>query len=108
MARIAPRETFSPPLTKKNGVRKAKATTRIRCCSVNVFDLHSQEWLDFISAFASIVLTFLAGLEVDPGYLRKRFAASAGIGLVSFVGPFVVGSVVAYGAAYADHGKTRG
>jgi Kef-type K+ transport system membrane component KefB len=63
----------------------------------NVFDLHSQEWLDFIASFASIVLTFLAGLEVDPGYFRKRFAASVVIGLVSFIGPFVVASVVAYG-----------
>lgn len=62
----------------------------------NVFDLHSQEWLDFIASFASIVLTFLAGLEVDPGYLRKRFRASVSIGLVSFIGPFIVGSLVAY------------
>jgi Kef-type K+ transport system membrane component KefB len=62
----------------------------------NLFDLQSQEWLDFIAAFASIVLTFLAGLEVDPGYFRKRFGASVGIGLVSFIGPFVVGSLVAY------------
>ena len=62
----------------------------------NVLDLQSQEWLEFIAAFASIVLTFLAGLEVDPGYFRQRFAASVGIGLVSFVGPFVVGSLVAH------------
>jgi Kef-type K+ transport system membrane component KefB len=62
----------------------------------NVFDLPSQEWLDFIAAFASIVLTFLAGLEVDPSYLRERFGASVGIGLVSFIGPFVVGALVAY------------
>jgi Kef-type K+ transport system membrane component KefB len=63
----------------------------------NVFDLQSQQWLDFIATFASIVLTFLAGLEVDPGYLRERFAASVGIGLVSFIGPFIVASLVAYG-----------
>jgi Kef-type K+ transport system membrane component KefB len=62
----------------------------------NVFNLHSQEWLDFIASFASIVLTFLAGLEVDPGYFRKRFRASIAIGLVSFAGPFIVGSLVAY------------
>jgi Kef-type K+ transport system membrane component KefB len=62
----------------------------------NVFDLQSQEWLDFIAAFASIVLTFLAGLEVDPSYFRKRFGASVGIGLVSFIGPFIVASLVAY------------
>ena len=63
----------------------------------NEFDLQSQQWLDFIATFASIVLTFLAGLEVDPGYFRERFAASVGIGLVSFIGPFVVASLVAYG-----------
>jgi Kef-type K+ transport system membrane component KefB len=62
----------------------------------NVFDLHSQQWLDFIATFASIVLTFLAGLEVDPGYFRERFAASVGMGLVSFIGPFIVASLVAY------------
>jgi Kef-type K+ transport system membrane component KefB len=64
----------------------------------NVFDLHSQDWLDFIASFASIVLTFLAGLEVEPAYFRERFAASMSIGVVSFLGPFVVGSLVAYGA----------
>jgi Kef-type K+ transport system membrane component KefB len=63
----------------------------------NVFELHSQEWLDFIAAFASIVLTFLAGLEVEPAYFRERFVASVSIGVVSFLGPFVVGALVAYG-----------
>src|SRR6266852_570789 len=62
----------------------------------NVFDLQSQQWLDFIASFASIVLTFLAGLEIDPGYFRERLGASLGIGFVSFIGPFVVASAVAY------------
>jgi Kef-type K+ transport system membrane component KefB len=62
----------------------------------NVFELHSQEWLDFIASFASIVLTFLAGMEVDPSYMRRRLQASVGIGIASFVGPFVVASAVAY------------
>ena len=38
----------------------------------NAFHLQSQEWLDFIASFASIVLTFLAGMEVDPDYMRDR------------------------------------
>jgi Kef-type K+ transport system membrane component KefB len=63
----------------------------------NIFDLRSQEWLDFIAAFASIVLTFLAGLEIEPAYFRERFVASVSIGVVSFLGPFVIGSLVAYG-----------
>ena len=63
----------------------------------NLFDLHSQEWLDFIATFASIVLTFLAGLEIDPGDFRERLGPSLAIGFVSFIGPFVVASLIAYG-----------
>jgi len=62
----------------------------------NLFHLQAQEWLDFIATFASIVLTFLAGMEVDPAYMRRRLSASVGIGVVSFVGPFVVASAVAF------------
>src|SRR5919201_4015674 len=62
----------------------------------NVFHLHSQDWLDFVASFALIVLTFLAGMEVDPGYMRRRLEASVGIGVASFAGPFVVASLVAY------------
>jgi Kef-type K+ transport system membrane component KefB len=62
----------------------------------NLFSLHSQEWLDFVASFASIVLTFLAGLEIEPAYFRERFAASVAIGLVSFAGPFLIGAGVAY------------
>ena len=61
----------------------------------NVFDLQSQDWLDFIASFASIVLTFLAGMEVDPSYLRRRAKASFGIGFASFAGPFVFATLVA-------------
>jgi Kef-type K+ transport system membrane component KefB len=62
----------------------------------NLFHLETQDWLDFIAQFGSIVLTFLAGMEVDPAYMRRRLGASVGIGVVSFVGPFAVASTVAY------------
>ena len=62
----------------------------------NVFDLRSQEWPDFIAAFASIVLTFLAGMEVDTDYMRDRAKATIGLGVSSFAGPFVVTTLVCY------------
>jgi Kef-type K+ transport system membrane component KefB len=62
----------------------------------NVFHLQSQEWLDFIAKFGSIVLTFLAGMEVDPSYLRRRLGPSLAIGVASFAGPFIVASFVAF------------
>ena len=64
----------------------------------NLFSLDPNvDWLVFIATFASIVLTFLAGAEVDPDDFRERFVASVSIGLVSFAGPFVVAGLIAYG-----------
>jgi Kef-type K+ transport system membrane component KefB len=64
----------------------------------NAFSLDpNTSWLVFVASFASIVLTFLAGAEVDPDDFRERLGASLAIGLVSFAGPFVVASLVAYG-----------
>jgi len=63
----------------------------------NAFDLDpNEEWLAFIATFASIVLTFLAGAEVDPDDFRERLGASLAIGAVSFVGPFVVATGVSH------------
>jgi Kef-type K+ transport system membrane component KefB len=47
-------------------------------------------WLTLAAGFASIVLTFLAGAEVDPDDFRERLGASLTIGVVSFLGPFLV------------------
>ncbi len=64
----------------------------------NAFSLDpNANWLVFVAGFASIVLTFLAGAEVDPDDFRERFGASVSIGFVSFAGPFVVAALVAFG-----------
>jgi Kef-type K+ transport system membrane component KefB len=64
----------------------------------NLFDLDpNQDWLVFVAGFASIVLTFLAGAEIDPDDFRERLGTSLAIGLASFTGPFIVAGLVAYG-----------
>jgi Kef-type K+ transport system membrane component KefB len=64
----------------------------------NVFSLDANAgWLVFVAGFASVVLAFLAGAEVDPDDFRERFGASMAIGVVSFAGPFVVATLVAIG-----------
>jgi Kef-type K+ transport system membrane component KefB len=83
-------------LSVELGVTVALIELTLGVVAGNVFGLHSQEWLDFVASFASIVLTFLAGMEVDPDYLRNRAKATVGIGVVSFAGPFVVSATVAY------------
>ncbi|MBI2684260.1 MAG: cation:proton antiporter [Actinobacteria bacterium] len=62
----------------------------------NAFGLESQPWLNFVAAFASIVLTFLAGAEVDVDQLRREWKPSVAIGLVSFGGPFLVAMASAH------------
>lgn len=62
----------------------------------NVLDLGTPEWLAFIGSFAGIVLTFLAGAEVDVPQFRREWRASAAIGAVSFFAPFAFVGLLAY------------
>jgi Kef-type K+ transport system membrane component KefB len=62
----------------------------------SAFSIAVPDWLDFVGTFAGIVLTFLAGAEVDVPQLRREWKASFSIGLVSFFGPFVVVGLLAY------------
>lgn len=55
----------------------------------NTLALPAPEWLVFLAGFASVVLTFLAGAEVDPDHLRATWRPSLIIGVLSFAGPFV-------------------
>jgi Kef-type K+ transport system membrane component KefB len=83
-------------LSVELGITVALFELTLGVAAGNVFHLQTQGWLDFIAKFGSIVLTFLAGMEVDPMYMRRRLEASLGIGVVSFLGPFAVVSLVAY------------
>ena len=62
----------------------------------NAFSLTAPDWLTFIATFAGVVLSFLAGAEVDTPQLRREWRASFSIGTVSFAAPFVVVGLLAY------------
>ncbi len=64
--------------------------------AANALGITPAPWLDFIAAFASIVLTFLAGAEVDTGVLRAKWRASFLIGGLSFLLPCVGAGLFAY------------
>ena len=54
------------------------------------------DWLSFIGSFAGVVLTFLAGAEVDVPQFRREWKISLSIGSVSFLLPFTVAGAAAY------------
>jgi Kef-type K+ transport system membrane component KefB len=47
------------------------------------------EFTTFLASIGSLMLTFLAGAEIDPVSLRRHWKASLSIGFVSFLLPFV-------------------
>lgn len=46
-------------------------------------------WIKFLAGAGAILLTFLAGAELDPVVFRKHWKQAGTIGLVSFAGPFL-------------------
>jgi len=48
-----------------------------------------QEWVKFLAGAGAIVLTFLAGAELDPGVFRRKWKEATAVGLVSFFAPFL-------------------
>ena len=68
----------------------------------NFLPLQRTEWVNFLAGFGSVLLTFLAGAEVDPSVMKKKFKESMTIGVLSFLGPFL--GVMAYAYYIAGWG----
>lgn len=63
----------------------------------NYFGLDPKvEWISFLAGFGAILLTFLAGAEIEPEILRKYGKQSIGIGFFSFLLPFAGAMAYAY------------
>ena len=60
----------------------------------NTIGLPLTEWVNFLAGFGAIMLTFLAGTEIDPGVVRKHFRVATSIGVVGFFAPYL--GVLAY------------
>ena len=49
----------------------------------------NEPWIKFLSGAGAILLTFLAGAELDPEVFKLRWKEAVGIGLASFLSPFL-------------------
>ena len=56
----------------------------------------NESWIKFLSGTGAIVLTFLAGTELDPTVFRTKWKETSAIGLVGFFAPFFGCAAVAY------------
>ncbi|HMD73995.1 MAG TPA: cation:proton antiporter [Steroidobacteraceae bacterium] len=65
--------------------------------------LHTDDsWIRFLAGTGAIVLTFLAGAELDPVVFRTKWKEACLIGLVGFVAPFLGCTAVAYWVLHWD------
>ena len=55
----------------------------------NAIGLEITPWVNFLAGFGAIMLTFLAGTEIDSGVIRRKLGPSVGIGVASFAAPYV-------------------
>ena len=60
----------------------------------NWFGLAPNPWVNYLAGVGSVLLTFLAGAEIDPAVIRKHFWSSVLIGAAGFLVPFF--GVLAY------------
>jgi len=62
----------------------------------NLIALKTNTWIDFVAGFGSIMLTYLAGAEINPAVLRRQWRPALLIGFVSFGLPFIAAGTFAF------------
>src|SRR6266487_3668971 len=68
----------------------------------NYLHFQTTPWIDFLASFGSVLLTFLAGAEIDPASFRKHLGPSLAIGSISFLLPFLGAMAFAFFVAHWD------
>jgi Kef-type K+ transport system membrane component KefB len=68
----------------------------------NVLGLQTNAWIDFIASFGSVLLTFLAGAEIDPESLRQHLKASLTLGIAAFLAPVLGVFAIAFWLVHWD------
>jgi Kef-type K+ transport system membrane component KefB len=55
----------------------------------NIVDLPLTPWVNYLAGFGAILLTFLAGAEIDVNVIRRNFGSTMSIGVVGFFAPYL-------------------
>jgi Kef-type K+ transport system membrane component KefB len=71
------------------GVSVAITEIIVGAVAGNIVSLALTDWVNYIAGFGAILLTFLAGTEIDPKVVRKHFKSSMSIGVMGFVAPYL-------------------
>lgn len=64
------------------------------------FGLKAEEWMIYLAGFGGILLTFMAGTEIDTKLMKEKFKESFLIGSLSFLCPFLLVFLYTYYVAH--------
>jgi len=87
-------------ISVETGISVALIEITLGVIGGNFLKLNSTPWLTFLSGFGGILLTFLAGAEVDLVILKEKAKESLLIGGVSFFAPFLGAIAYCYWVAH--------
>ena len=81
------------------GVSVALVEICVGIAGGNVLGIQPTSWILSLAGFGSVVLTFLAGAEIDVDLMKNKWKETLGIGLASFLVPCLSVMAVAYWGA---------
>jgi Kef-type K+ transport system membrane component KefB len=55
----------------------------------NIIHLQLADWINWLAGFGAILLTFLAGVEIDAAVIRRNFWSVMAIGAMGFAAPYL-------------------
>jgi Kef-type K+ transport system membrane component KefB len=61
-----------------------------------------EPWIRFLSSTGAVMLTFLAGAEIDPAVFKQKWQEATVVGVASFSAPFLGCAAVAYYVLHWD------
>jgi Kef-type K+ transport system membrane component KefB len=89
------------------GIAAALVEIMLGILAGNFIALRSNVWIDFLAGFGSILLTFLAGAEINPAFLKRRWRPVISVGLLSFLAPFAAAMLFALLAVHWDFNAAK-
>ena len=78
------------------GVSIALVEITVGMIAGNLWAVPQTEWTGFLASVGSVILTFLAGVDIDTKVLRRKLLETVSIGLLSVLIPFLGALAWAY------------
>ncbi len=86
---------ISSLISLRIGISVALIELMVGIIAGNTFHPQISEWVHFLASFGAVILTFLAGAELESQTLKKFWKESLVLGILGFFAPFALSWIVA-------------